>query len=104
MNLQFLLAMAPPQNGEGGGGGFDFSFFIMMGAIILIMYFMMIRPQQKRQKEHQKMLESIKQGDKIITSTGIHGTVTEVDDKTMMLQIADNVKVRFEKSAVTAKK
>lgn len=103
MNLQFLLAMAPPQ-GEGGGGGFDMSFFIMMGAIILIMYFMMIRPQQKRQKEHQKMLESIKQGDKVITSTGIHGTVTEVDDKTMMLQIADNVKVRFEKSAVAAKK
>lgn len=104
MNLQFLLAMSSPQGAEGGGGGFDMSFFIMMGAIILIMYFMMIRPQQKRQKEHQKMLESIKHGDKVITSTGIHGTVTEVDDKTMMLQIADNVKVRFEKSAVASKK
>jgi len=103
MNLEFLLAMAPP-SGQGGGGGFDMSFFIMMGAIILIMYFMMIRPQQKRQKEHQKMLDSIKHGDKVITSTGIHGTVTEVDDKTMLLQIADNVKVRFEKNAVAQKK
>lgn len=103
MNLQFLLAMAPP-TGEGGGGGFDMSFFIMMGAIILIMYFMMIRPQQKRQKEHQKMLDSIQKGDKVITSTGIHGTVSEMDDKTMMLQIADNVKVRFERSAIAQKK
>lgn len=103
MNLHLLTAMAPP-SGEGGGGGMDMSFFIMMGAIILIMYFMMIRPQQKRQKEHKKMLESVKNGDKVITSTGIHGTVTEVDDKTIMLQIADNVKVRFEKSAIAQKK
>lgn len=103
MNLHLLTAMAPP-SGEGGGGGMDMSFFIMMGAIILIMYFMMIRPQQKRQKEHKKMLESVKHGDKVITSTGIHGTVTEVDDKTIMLQIADNVKVRFEKSAIAQKK
>ena len=50
------------------------------------------------------MLESVKNGDKVITSTGIHGTVTEVDDKTIMLQIADNVKVRFEKSAIAQKK
>jgi preprotein translocase subunit YajC len=103
MNLQYLLAMAP-QGGEGGGGGFDFSFFIMMGAVIVIMYFLMIRPQQKRQKEHQKMLSEIKSGDNVITSTGIHGKVTEVDDKTMVLQIADGVKVRFEKSAVAQKK
>jgi preprotein translocase subunit YajC len=65
---------------------------------------MMIRPQQKRQKEHQKMLESLKKGDKVVTSTGIHGTISELDDTTYLVQIAENTRVRFEKSAIASKK
>jgi preprotein translocase subunit YajC len=98
-----LMAMMPPQQGGQGGSGI-FSMLIMFGAIILIMYFLMIRPQQKRQKEHQKMLESIKKGDRVVTSAGIVGTVSEVEDDGYLIQIADNTRVKFEKAAVVAKK
>lgn len=98
-----LLAMAPPAGGDGNSGGGMISFLIFFAALILIMYFFMIRPQQKRQKEHQKMLESVKKGDRVITSAGIHGTVTDIDGTTYTLQIADNTKVKFEKSAIANK-
>lgn len=101
-NLSSLLLMAPPA-GDGGGGGSMMSMFIMFGLVIVIMYFMMIRPQQKRQKEHQSMLDSIRKGDKVVTTAGMHGTVSDVDDKTMTVQVADNVKIKFEKSAIASK-
>ena len=63
----------------------------------------MIRPQTKRQKEHQNMLAGLKKGDKVVTSAGIHGTITEIDDKTIVLQIAENTKIKIEKHAITAK-
>ena len=102
-NFTSVIAMAQPQ-GQGAGGGSMVSTLIMFGAIILIMYFLMIRPQQKRQKEHKAMLESIKKGDKVITNAGMHGTVTDVDDKTYEVQVAENTKIRFEKSSIAAKK
>ncbi len=104
MNFGSLLAMMPPSGGSGSGGGGLVMTLVMFGSLILIMYFLMIRPQQKRQKEHVKMLESIKKGDKVITGAGMHGTVTDIDGNIYTIQIADNVKVQFEKSAITAKK
>ncbi|MDX9790094.1 MAG: preprotein translocase subunit YajC [Candidatus Kapaibacterium sp.] len=101
-NMISILMMAPPA-GEGGGGGSMLSMFIMFGLVIVIMYFMMIRPQQKRQKEHQSMLNSIKRGDKVVTTSGMHGTVSELDDKTMTVQVTDNVKIKFERSAIASK-
>lgn len=68
--------------------------------IILVFYFLILRPQQKRQKERQKLLESVKKGDRVITSGGIHGTVEGVEDKTVLVKIADNTKVKVERSAV----
>ncbi len=68
--------------------------------IILVFYFLILRPQQKRQKERQKLLESVKKGDRVITSGGIHGTVEGVEDKTVLVKIADNIKVKVERSAV----
>lgn len=99
----FLTLMAPPAGG-GGDAQSMLPTLVMFGAIFAIMYFMMIRPQQKRQKEHQKMLESLKKGDKVVTSTGIHGTISELDDTTYLVQIAENTRVRFEKSAIANKK
>ena len=96
-----IFAMAP---GGDGGSGSLISTLIMFGAVILIMYFLMIRPQQKRQKEHQKMLESIKKGDKVITSAGMHGTVVDIDGSSFVIQVADNVKITFEKSSIATKK
>lgn len=100
-----ILGMMPPQgaNQQGAGGGMMMT-LVMFGGIILIMYFLMIRPQQKRQKEHAKMLDSLKKGDKVITSSGMHGTITDIDGNVYTIQIADNVKVQFEKAAITSKK
>ncbi len=69
--------------------------------IILVFYFLILRPQQKRQKERQKLLDSVKKGDKVITSGGMHGVVEGMEDKTVLVKISDNTKVKIEKSAVT---
>lgn len=60
----------------------------------------MIRPQQKRMKEREKMLSELKKGDKVVMSSGIYGVITQIDDRTVIVQVADNVKLKFEKSAV----
>ena len=86
---------------EGGGGGSMISTLVMFSLIILIFYFMIIRPQQKRQKERQQLLSNVKKGDKVITVGGLHGTVIGLDEKTFLLQIADDVKVKLEKSAIS---
>jgi preprotein translocase subunit YajC len=91
--------MAPQGQGQGGG---MFSTLIMFGLIIVIFYFMILRPQQKRQKERDKMLNDVQKGDKVITAGGIHGTVMGLEDKTILVQISDNVKVKVEKSAVSS--
>lgn len=93
-----FLLMAQPQ----GGNPTDslISTLIMFALIIGIFYFMILRPQQKRQKERQKMLEAVKKGDKVVTAGGLHGTVAGLDEKTILLQVADNVKMKFDRSAV----
>lgn len=68
--------------------------------IFVVFYFMLIRPQQKKQKETQKMLESLRSGDKVVTTAGIFGTVTNVKEKTVIVRIADNVKVEMLRSAI----
>jgi len=98
--LNLLIAMAP-QGGSGAGGGSMVSTFVMFGAIFLIFYFMIIRPQQKRAKEREKLLSSIEKGDKVITSGGVHGTVAGVEEKTILLQVTENVKLKIERSAIT---
>jgi preprotein translocase subunit YajC len=90
-----------PQGGSGAGGGSMVSTFVMFGAIFLIFYFMIIRPQQKRAKEREKLLSSIEKGDKVITSGGVHGTVAGVEEKTILLQVTENVKLKIERSAIT---
>ncbi len=94
-----ILAMAPSQGGQGGG---DFMTTILMFAVIIaIFYFMILRPQQKRQKERKKLLESMKKGDKVVTAGGLHGTIVGIEDKTLLLQIAENVKVKVERSSIS---
>ncbi len=98
MITQFL-AMAPQQGGSGGGG--MFSTLIFFALIFVIFYFMILRPQQKRAKERQKMLDSIKKGDKVVTSGGMHGKIVNVDEKTVLLDVGDNLKLKFDRSAVS---
>jgi preprotein translocase subunit YajC len=89
-----------PQGGEGGGSGL-ISTLIMFGAIFLIFYFMIIRPQQKRSKDRDKMLSNLEKGDKVVTNGGIHGIISGLEEKTALLQVSDNVKLKVERSAIT---
>ncbi|MBP7217084.1 MAG: preprotein translocase subunit YajC [Candidatus Omnitrophica bacterium] len=73
-------------------------------AIFVIFYFMIMRPQQKERQEHQKMLAALGKNDEIVTTSGIHGTIVNVKEKTLIVRIDDNVKIELEKSSVAFKK
>lgn len=66
----------------------------------VIFYFLLIRPQQKQRKEQQKLIEALKTGDKVITASGIHGMISNVKERTVLLKVADNVKIEIDKAAV----
>ncbi len=97
--MDILLAMAPAPDGQGGGGSM-ISTLIMFGAIFAIFYFMIIRPQQKRAKDQKKMIEALQKGDKIILSGGMHGTIAGLEDKTVLVDVGSNVKIKFERSSI----
>ena len=65
------------------------------------MYFVMVRPQRKRQQQQQRLVSSLKTGDRVVTNAGIHGLIANVKETTVILKVADNVKIEMEKSAVT---
>jgi len=87
-------AMGAPGGAAGQGGG-GFSGIFMMLVIFGIFYFILIRPQQKKMKEHKKMVENLKKGDKIITQGGMYGTVTSTGEHKLTVEIADGVKVKL---------
>lgn len=89
-----LQAQAPAQ-----GSGMA-SMWIMLLAIFVIMYFFMIRPQRKQQKELEKFRNELKKGDKVITAGGIYGTVGEIEEKTILLKVDGDVKLRVDKSSI----
>ncbi len=103
--LQFMLLMAPANQGNGGGSN-PLVAFLPFILIIVIMYFLMIRPQAKRQKEKQKMLDALQKGDHVITMGGIHGKVVGFtdDNKTVILKVEDNVKLNVERTAINVVK
>lgn len=68
--------------------------------IFIIFYFLLIRPQRAKEKEHQKLLSNLNKNDEIVTNSGIHGTIVNVKDKTIILRIDDNVKIELEKNCV----
>lgn len=72
----------------------------MLIAIIAVFYFFMIRPQQKKQKELQKSREAMTTGDKVVTAGGIHGRIKEVGDTWFLVEIADGVRIKIEKTSV----
>jgi preprotein translocase subunit YajC len=92
-------AMGPSPAG-GGGASQLMPTLVMFGAMFAIFYFLMIRPQQKQRQERDRMLSSIKRGDKVVTTSGIFGTVTNLSDKTVTLRVADQVKLEFERAAI----
>ncbi len=104
MNLINVLAMAgqQPSGTQQDPKAGMLNMLLMFGVMGAMFYFLLIRPQSKQRKELENMLKNLKSGDEILTSGGIIGIVTNVKDKEVVLKIADNVKIRIARSAVTA--
>ena len=83
--------------GSGAGGLLSLVPFVL---IFVIFYFLLIRPQQKKQKDQKALLDALKKGDKVVTSSGIWGTVTNLGKETVTLQIADNTKIKMQRENV----
>jgi preprotein translocase subunit YajC len=91
-----------PQGGQSGPGGIEgmIASLLPFILIIVVFYFLLIRPQQKKAKEHRQMMENLKKGDKVVTGGGIYGVVESVGPNTVVLKIAENVKVKFRKGYI----
>lgn len=97
MTLNTIMLQGGDAAAQGQG---NYSFIIMMVLIFVVMYFFMIRPQQKRQKELNKFRNSLENGTKVITAGGIYGTVKEVNEDTVLIEVDNGVKLRIAKSMV----
>jgi preprotein translocase subunit YajC len=96
------LAYAMGAGGAGAGGeGGGTSFLLMMGLLFVIFYFLLIRPQQKQAKQHREMIASLKKGDKIVSSGGLHGTVTGLTDDVVTMEIAPKVRVKISRASIS---
>jgi preprotein translocase subunit YajC len=87
--------------GAAAGGASQWGILIVMPLIILVFYFLVMRPQNKKQKEAKKMLESLRKGDRIVTIGGLRGTVVSVKEDVVVLKVDDNTKLEYSKSAVS---
>lgn len=96
--IPFLQAAGSAPSASGSLLGTLFPFLL----IIVIFYFFLIRPQNKKQKETEKMLNALKKGDKVITIGGIHGVVSSVKEKTVILKVDDDCKMEFNRTAISS--
>lgn len=101
--LMESMAWAEGTGGGGSstGGAGGFVSLIPFLLIFIIFYFLMIRPQQKKQKQQQTLLDALKKGDKVVTTSGIWGTITNMGKETVTLQIADNTKIKMQRDNVS---
>ncbi|MEV5822130.1 preprotein translocase subunit YajC [Micromonospora harpali] len=84
----------------GGGGAGGLTPILMIALLFGVMYFMMIRPQQKRRREAERMQSTLGPGDEVVTIGGLYGTVTGVDDETVLLEVAPGVQTRYARPAI----
>ena len=94
-----FIASAHAQSSPPPQGG-DMMQFVFLIGLFLIFYFLLIRPQRKRQKEHSEMVAALAKGDEVLTSAGLLGRVTKIDDLYAVLKVADNVELKFQKTAI----
>ena len=96
--VDFAYAAAQAPSGQGSGSMMvQLAFF---AAIFAIFYFLLIRPQQKQRKDRERMLTALKKGDRVVTSSGLHGTIVGINEHTIVLKVADQVKLEFDRSAI----
>ncbi|HYF34932.1 MAG TPA: preprotein translocase subunit YajC [Prosthecobacter sp.] len=97
------FSLVPVLLAQGSGGasqGSPFGSIVPIVLMFVIMYFVLIRPQRLRQKEHEKLVSAVKVGDHVVLNGGEHGIITSVKDKTVMIRVAENVKIEYERSAI----
>ena len=97
--VDLAYAMGPSAAGGGNGGGIMSVLPLMIG-MFAIMYFLIIRPQQKQRKDREALLAAVKKGDRVVTSSGLFGTVVGLSEHTVTLKVAEQVKLEFERSAI----
>jgi preprotein translocase subunit YajC len=104
MNVAHAAELAFAQSTGGGltsgGTGAILTQLAFFGAIFAIFYFLLIRPQQRQRRERESMLGAVKKGDRVVTSSGMHGTVFGLSDQTIVLRVSDGVKLEFDRSAL----
>lgn len=96
MNLLSIILQAP----AGGGSPSALTSLLPLLLIIVVFYFFMIRPQVKKQKELKNYRSAIQKGEKIVTTGGMYGKVTDIKDQTVTVEIAENVRIKIDKNAV----
>ena len=95
----FNVAYAMGAGGQAADGG-GFAAFVPIILMFVIFYFLLIRPQQKKAKMHQEMINELKKGDAVITSGGIHGVITNLNDNTATVEIAEKVRIKVTRSSI----
>ncbi len=95
-----FASFAPPGGGGGSGTGAVVTQLVFFAAIFAIFYFLLIRPQQKQRRQRESLLAAVKRGDRVVTTSGMHGTVTGLGEHTVTLRVADQVKLEFDRSAI----
>jgi len=103
LRIETVYAMGTSGGGSGQGGGI--ATFLPIIVLVVVFYFLLIRPQQKRQKEQKTMISSLRKGDKVVTNSGIFGTIVGIDEQEnkVVLKIAENVKVEFLRSSIAGR-
>lgn len=99
--MTVVAMMGAPGGGEGGGQNSSIFMFVCLGLMVALFYFMLIRPQKRREKERQALLSAVKTGDRVLFGGGFLGVVANVKEKTLVVKIADNVKVEIVRGAVS---
>jgi preprotein translocase subunit YajC len=97
-----LISTAHAQAAAPSPAGGGMSQILILVAFVAVFYFLLIRPQQKRAKEHQAMLAKLASGDEVVTAGGIVGRVTEVGDSFVVVEIADNVRIKVQRAQITS--
>jgi preprotein translocase subunit YajC len=97
LDIAYAGAMPP---GNAGGPAALFNMALPFIAMAAIAYFMMLRPQQRQKADRERMLGALKRGDRVVTTSGMHGTVVGLNEHTVTLRVADQVKLEFDRSAI----
>src|SRR5438876_6718265 len=102
MNAAHAADLAYAASGPPGAGGSSalVTQLLFFAAIFAIFYFLLIRPQQKQKRDRQSMLSSVKKGDRVVTTSGLHGTVVALNEHTVTLKVADSVRLDFDRSSL----